>query len=109
MSYWITLGDAKTDDPVSVDRHEEGGTCVLGGTSEATINVTYNYGRFFRFPDLDGRTGQATEMLLRSAAAELGTSKDKDYWAATPGNAGATVVVLLGWAEQYPDAVWRVT
>ena len=34
MSYWITLMDDTTGAPVMVARHEEGGTTVVGGTTQ---------------------------------------------------------------------------
>lgn len=33
---------------VEVERHEEGGTFALGGTTRAELNITYNYGALIR-------------------------------------------------------------
>ena len=30
-----------------------------------------------------------------------------DYWAATPGNAGKALNILLKWAKQFPDATFK--
>ena len=120
MSYDIMLcvpgtehnGDEETDESypvaVSVDRHREGGTYCIGGTTDADLNVTYNYGRFFPWRSLHDKTGAETEPILRAACAELGTEIDPDYWKPTPGNAGYALSILLGWAERYPEGVWRV-
>jgi len=108
MSFDIALCRPGTAIPVEVSLHEEGGTYAIGGTNDAELNVTYNYARYFPWRDLDGKTGAETETLLRAACAELGTTRDPDYWAATPGNAGHALSVLLGWAEAHPDGVWRV-
>lgn len=119
MSWWATL--EKDGKPVEVDRHEEGGTFALGGTPEAELNVTYNYGGHFReaWPEeidgsgalrrmLDGRTGEETAPLLAAAVERLGTKRHSDYWEPTPGNAGRALDTLWRWAEEHPDATWRV-
>lgn len=119
MSWDVSL--ERNGVPVEVDRHEEGGTYVMGGTTRADLNVTYNYGQCFRLlgtpwtPDgglqenLHGLTAAKTINRLEYAVATLGTKTFKDYWAPTPGNAGHALSILLKWAKQYPDAVWRVS
>lgn len=120
MSWDVYL--EKDGTPVDVPRHEEGGTYALGGITEAELNVTYNYGREFRhvwpepLPDsnclkhmLDGRTAEETIAPLAAAIEKLGTTRDDYYWAATPGNAGYALSLLLGWARANPDATWRVS
>ena len=105
-----------------VERREDGGTYVLGGTTEADLNVTYNYGGEFRsaWPEkiegsnalgkmLDGRKALDTIPLMEQAIVTLTTDRDGDYWAPTPGNAGYALSILLGWARQYPKGTWRVT
>ena len=114
MSYDINL-IGENGEPVEVEKHAEGGTHVLGGTTAASLNVTYNYGRFYR-DTIDRHEGiwwlygkKASECIqrLREAIGTLGTDKDNDYWAATEGNAGYALSILLKWAEQYPDAEFR--
>lgn len=99
---------------VVVDAHEEGGTYVLGGTDCANLNVTYNYAKHF-FEALDpergirwlyGKTGRECAARLERAIIQLGTARDGDYWAATPGNAGHALSILLRWARKHPDAVF---
>jgi len=87
----------------------------MGGTTDADLNVTYNYGEVTRLVDfdfrdsLDEKCARDTIELLRVVVDRLGTRRFKDYWAPTPGNAGHAASILLRWAEQQPDAVWRVT
>jgi hypothetical protein len=108
MSYDISLQDAETGESCTVRRHCEGGTYALGGTDEAELNVTYNYASHFNFPGLDGKTAGETRAELRDAVLQLGTQRDPDYWASTPGNCGHTCELLLRWAIEHPDAVWVV-
>lgn len=136
MSYWIHLEDRDaapvcsygtppeefvpdydSDEPcpkpcyptVDVGRHAEGGTYVVGGTTDAEISVTYNYCRFFDFGGLDGRTGADTKEDLEKAVSKLGTERSSNYWEAIPGNAGYACLILLSWALQHPSATWRVS
>jgi hypothetical protein len=112
MSYWIYLEqDGKT---VQVDGHEEGGTYALGGTTDAELNVTYNYSRVyhphdFSLKDLSDKTGGETSARLAELVSELGTDQSEDYWEPSDGNAGHALNVLLSWAKQHPRAVWRVS
>jgi hypothetical protein len=106
MSYWIALEDE--NGPVQVESFEDGGTYVVGGSTEADLNVTYNYARHFPFRDLHGQKARDTGELLLAAVQRLGTECDPDYWAPTEGNTGHACSILLAWAEQHPDATWRV-
>lgn len=119
MSWWISLN--RHGEAVKVEAFEDGGTYMLGGSTEADLNVTYNYSRLFylslhdeiaegvRFADwLTGKTGREAIPALQKAVARLGTDRDKNYWAPTPGNAGAALATLLRWAEAHPDAVFDV-
>jgi len=113
MSYDI---DLKYPDGTiaKVGRHSEGGTYVLGGASEASLNITWNYAPFY-YKHIDGefgirwlygKTGLETKEVLRIAVEELGAKQYRDYWAPTPGNAGFALSILLMWAKQHPEAVW---
>ena len=119
MSYDIEL--RLNDEIVQVPRFIEGGVVqclpnskLVIGTTDADINITYNYSKFF-YAELDaemgirwlyGKTGAETAGRLEKAVKALGTEKDDDYWKATSGNAGHILNVLLGWAILHPDAVW---
>jgi len=111
MSYDIDL-IGEHGEPVEVEKHSEGGTFAPGGTTRASLNVTYNYSRFYS-ETIDRDEGirwlygkKASECIqrLREAICTLGTDQDEDYWAATAGNAGYALSILLKWAEQHPDA-----
>lgn len=114
MSWWVYLEhDGK---PVSVENHSEGGTYAVGGISDAELNITYNYGRCWRAhgwgnlsEQFDGKTGRESIPELRRMVELLGTDQHQDYWEPNDGNAGHALSILLRWAEQYPDAVWRVS
>lgn len=115
MSFWVDLNDA-SDKNVSVFPFREGGTYDLLGSTEARLNVTYNYSSFYYKhlnPEkglrwLDGKRASETIEALASAVTVLGTEQDEDYWEPTAGNAGYALSILLGWAKQYPDAIWTV-
>lgn len=107
MSYDISLNVGGA--PCRVDRHEDGGVYTLGGTTQADLNVTYNYAPLFDFKDLDGKTGAETADALQEAVMALGTIRDPDYWKPTPGNAGYACAILLRWARQHPDGIWEVS
>ena len=47
MSWWVNLVDKNTGNYLPVARFTEGGTYTLGGETHATLNVTYNYAKFF--------------------------------------------------------------
>lgn len=114
MSWSVSL--KKGDELMSVSRHSEGGTYVMGGSDVAELNVTYNYSRLFRtafggihFVEvLDGKQAQEVISLLEQAIGHLGDEPDENYWAKTLGNAGHALAVLLGWARQHPQAVFTV-
>jgi hypothetical protein len=98
---------------VLVPWHSEGGTRCRGGEMEASLNVTYNYSKsygalHFELRDLDGMPARVVTDSLRLLVKTLGTEPADDYWAATPGNAGYALNILLGWAEQHPDATFVV-
>lgn len=100
---------------VEVTSFEDGGTYVLGGSNEASLNVTYNYSPLYwkvwgggLKETLDGKRAGDVIAALETGAEKLGTERYRDYWAPTDGNAGAALATLLNWARQYPDAVFRV-
>jgi hydroxylamine reductase (hybrid-cluster protein) len=116
MGYKIEL--IGSDGQVLVSKHkiEYGSTHPLGGTTECSISVTYNYSvQFNKFFDkvkgirwLNGKTGKESIPFLKEAVESLGTRKDKDYWLPSEGNAGFTLKILLGWAKEHPAGVWEV-
>lgn len=112
MSYWVYLY-TEEEELVEVTSHEEGGTRVVGGSTRAQLNVTYNYSDLyhehdFSIKDLHRQTAGSTILKLTLIVDKLGVEQSDDYWEPTPGNAGHALNVLLGWARQYPDAIWEV-
>ena len=114
MSWWVSL--RKDDEIVPVDSFEAGGTYCLGGSEEADLNITYNYSEFY-YKHLDKEAGlrwlhgrKAKDCLgrLPKASVALGIERDDDYWAATPGNAGRALVILLNRAKLNPEAIFNV-
>ncbi len=55
MSYDIDLSYPESG-LAQIPSHEEGGTYALGGSTNASLNVTYNYGGFYR-EHLDSEQG----------------------------------------------------
>lgn len=101
---------------VSVEKFEEGGTYLVGGSTEANLNITYNYSWFYYkcldkkkgLKWLSGKTSIGCIDRLQAAVNELGTNRWKDYWTPTPGNAGYALSILLEWAKDNPDAIFEV-
>jgi len=102
---------------VEVESFTDGGTYAIGGSTDASLNITYNYSPRYR-EVMDGQGlreflhgKRAADVMpgLEMAVRALGTECSDDYWAPTPGNAGHALNVLLGWARQYPDAVFEVS
>ncbi len=112
MSYDVVL--RKNEEVVKVKSHQEGGIIAIGGSGFADMSITYNYARVyslvdFSVKDLAGKVASATITQLEELVEKLGDDPYDDYWTPTPGNAGHALVVLLGWAQQHPDAIWGVT
>jgi hypothetical protein len=114
MSWDISL-ETPEGQALQVAHPGEGGTYALGGSNEADLNVTYNYSEVtrlvsFHFRDnLHGKQAAWTIRELERVVRLLGDRPyEKDYWAPTPGNAGLACAVLLSWAVQHPEGIWRV-
>ena len=131
MSYDIRLVDPVTRETLEVDspHHMQGGTYQQGGTSEACLNITYNYASHFRrvfgdasaeLTDFDqmfgggetgirrlyGMGGAESIPVLERAIAALGDDVDPDYWKSTEGNAKRALIQLLALAKMRPDGIW---
>lgn len=116
MSYDIRLVDPHSGESLDLDKthHMKGGVYAIGGTTEAWLNVTYNYAPFFYqiFGDdgiriLYGKTGRESIPLLEDAIARLGDDVTDDYWGATEGNAKQALTDLLELAKMCPEGVWQ--
>lgn len=115
MSYDISLVDPVTRETLEVESPHQmrGGTYVLGGTTEAWLNITYNYGRFYRevfgekgIRTIYGMTGAESIPVIKAAMDKLGDDVDPDYWKPTQGNAKKALAGLLALAQMRPDGVW---
>jgi hypothetical protein len=116
MSYDIELCDPVTGEVLQLDapHHMRGGTYCVGGSSEAHLNVTYNYSSHFALAlgpngirSIYGTTGAASIPVLREAAAKLADDVSDDYWEATEGNAKRALLQLAALAAMRPDGVWK--
>ena len=116
MSYDIYLNDPITGATIEFEEPHQmkGGTYAIGGTTEAHLNITWNYGGHFRRVLGDGgirsiyqKTGADTIPVLQYAAEQLGDDTDEDYWKPTEGNAKAAILQLLAMAKMRPDGVWE--
>ena len=117
MSYDIRLTDPKTGETVQFDTPHQyrGGTYLVGGTKDAWLNITSNYGPFFRgtideekgIRALYGKTGQTCIPILQSAIERLGGIPSEDYWAPTAGNAGVALHDLLQLCKRAPQAILK--
>lgn len=135
MSYDISLTDPVTKETLLLDvPHQiKGGTYAIGGTNKAELNITYNYGRWYRmegvFPERErggirsiyGMTGAESITVLKQAIAVL-TNSDQEltaeeqaeyerqgatgYWMPTKTNAIRPLYGLLAFAQMRPDGVW---
>ncbi len=116
MSHDISLCDPVSGKVLELDGPHQMtvGTCCLGGTNEARLNVTYNYSRHY-FPILGekgicvicGMSGADNIPILENAISRLGDDVSDDYWEATEGNAKRALLQLLAFARLRPDGVWE--
>jgi hypothetical protein len=115
MSYDIYLNDPVTGKVIDFGaRHQiDGGTCAMGGTSEAWLNVTYNYCQHFRrvlgdkgIRSIYGKSGAESLPMLKAGAEALDNDVDEDYWKPTEGNAKRALLGLVAFAQLRPDGIW---
>jgi hypothetical protein len=115
MSYDLYLNDFETGECIQFDNNHfiKGGTYVLGGTREARLNITYNYGvHYYRILGekgiraIYGLTGRESMLVLTEAILKLNSDISNDYWDATEGNAKKALLGLYELAAMAPDGVW---
>jgi len=116
MSYDIRLVDPETKEALHLpEKHNlKGGTYCVGGTTEASLNITYNYGEIFSrvlgkqgIRSIYGKTGLESTLMLRDAIAELKDDVNGDYWKATEGNARKALIDVIMLAFACPLGVWE--
>lgn len=110
MSYDIDLCDPVSGATLELDEPHQmkGGTYCVGGTTEASLNVTWNYGKHFDFQSLNKISGAESIPVLESAIYRLGDKTDPDYWQPTEGNVKRALIQLLTLAKMRPDGAWKV-
>lgn len=115
MSYDISLVDPVSREELQLDTPHfmRGGTYAVGGTTNASLNITYNYADQFHkvFPEkgirqIYGMSGADSIPVLEAAISKLGDDVDEDYWKSTEGNAKRALEQLLALAKMRPDGVW---
>lgn len=115
MSYDIELVDPVTREVLQLDHahHMRGGTYALGGSTEAHLNVTYNYGKhYYRvlgeqgIRTIYGKTGAESIPILKEGADKLSNDVHDNYWEPTEGNAKRALMQLIALATMRPDGVW---
>lgn len=113
MSYDVKLVDA-AGETIQLPQHQlRGGTYQVGGTTQAWLNITYNYSRIIGrvlpggIRGLYGQTAARTMPALAAAIAQLDDDTCDDYWQATEGNVKRALLNLLALAQQAPLGVWQ--
>ena len=133
MSYDISLVDPVTRETLVTDTPHQmrGGTYAIGGTDEMWLNITYNYGRWYRkdyafgengIRSINGLSGAESIPVLKKAIAGLEESKEElpeeeidkclkqgvsGYWMPTKENAIRPLYQLLAMAQMRPDGMWE--
>lgn len=120
MSYDITLKDSLTLDTIHFDtpHNMKGGTYAVSGTKEAWLNITYNYGKYYReaYPEdgiraIYGKSGEESISILQKMIDKIKENypdlkESDDYWEPLPGNAIKPLYKLIEMAKMRPDVVW---
>ena len=130
MSYDIELKDPVSGEIIQFDflHQMRGGNYVVGGTTEARMNITYNYSRWYykAFGDKGIRTiyemaGTDSIPVLENAITflknlqedltdeeieEYKNHSERGYWMPARENAIKPLYQLLTMAKMRPDGVW---
>mgnify|MGYP003082045582 CR=1 FL=1 len=122
MSYDIDLLDPITKKVIEIkDAHFlRGGTYKMGGSTELSLNVTYNYSKILHqvlqpkttpsefksgIRSLYGMTALEATPILETAISTLKDDVDEDYWKPTEGNTKKALNNLLTMCKMRPDAI----
>ena len=117
MSWDITLVDKDTGKVIEFDKPHNirGGTYIVGGTTLAWLNVTYNYHDIFTkvfgkkgIRILENKTAKESIPILEKAIQKLKNNVSRDYWKPTEGNVKKALKGLLRLAKKAPSAIWRI-
>lgn len=124
MGYSINIISSDDGNVIELSHAQErnGSNIAIGGTSHCSIDITYNYARWFYqhvCPELGirklyGMTVQDSVPLLVSSMASIPAEEpSSNYWDATAGNARAALGELLKMAidviidDKQHNAVWE--
>ena len=111
MSYDISLCDPVTNEMLCLEYPYD----TPGGIIELSLNITYNYARYYYRNDvfgsagirsIYGMSGAESIPLINKAIMALSDDVSADYWEATEGNAKRPLYQLLAMAKMRPDGVW---
>jgi hypothetical protein len=90
-----------------------GGTFAMNGTTEAWLNITWNYGKHYYkvfgdegIREIYGMTGAESIPVIKEAMSKLADDVSDDYWSGTEGNAKKALAGLLAFAQMRPDGIW---
>ena len=132
MSWDVDLCDPVTNEVLELDSPHfmRGGTYAVDGTREMSLNITYNYTRFYNdafkggFRALDGVSAVKSIPILKAAIEKIKSPLTPDlnqeewelyesqqatgYWMPTKENCLRPLYQLLSLAQMRPDGVWRV-
>lgn len=114
MSYDIDLKDPVTGEVLELDapHHMRGGTYAISGTTDASLNVTYNYAKHYGvvgekgIRTIYGMTGAEAIPVLENAISQLGDDVSENYWEPTEGNAKRALMQLVALAKMRPDGIF---
>jgi hypothetical protein len=116
MSYDIDLKDPVTKETIEVGTPHQmrGGTYQVGGSTQLSLSITYNYGKIFQkvlgkdgIRAIYGMTGAESIGIIKGSAAKLSDDVSDDYWQPTEGNAKRALLQLVALAQMRPDGVWH--
>ena len=138
MSYDIYLTDPVTRKPLELEaaHHMRGGTYTLSGTTEAWLNITYNYAGWYYRPGVFGETAEGNKGIrtiygmtgaesipvlkkaieaLESLTVDISDDERREYerqgatgyWMPTRANAIRPLYQLVALAQMRPDGTWE--
>lgn len=122
MSYDIDLVDPISKEVLQVENPHfmKGGTYKLGGSTELSLNMTYNYSVHLHkvlvpketpsedktgIRSLYGMTALEAIHYLEEAVSQLSDDVSSDYWEPTEGNVKRALNQLLTMCRMRPDAL----
>ena len=132
MSWDVNLCDPVTNEVLELDSPHfmRGGTYAVDGTKEMSLNITFNYTRFYNdafkggFRALDGVSAVESIPILKAAiekikdplTPDLSQEEREDYesqqatgyWMPTKENCLRPLYQHHSLAQMRPDGVWRV-